>query len=181
MPERDLVGQHYAPGACEAQKVRRQTSRSRSKAGAANRPARITAAAREIPSKPRTLRLVREARASAAPIPSRVDANRDICSRWCSRRLEDSLNLDREAPEVRSFELISILSDISGRKISEFGTVRPRVQIPGPDQCSELEFVSLGLNSTRFDGLTGFSRARSISIAPAKGPRCSSSCGNPRT
>src|SRR5438105_12841426 len=31
-----------------------------------------------------------------------------------------------------SFEPKSIVFGISGRKVSEFGTVRPRVQIPGP-------------------------------------------------
>jgi hypothetical protein len=32
----------------------------------------------------------------------------------------------------RSFELKPVVSPVSGRDISEFGTVRPRVQIPGP-------------------------------------------------
>jgi hypothetical protein len=36
---------------------------------------------------------------------------------------------------VRSFELRSIVSDISGREFAEFGTVRPRV--PGPRPVSE--------------------------------------------
>src|SRR5437667_10379880 len=34
----------------------------------------------------------------------------------------------------------SILSAISGRDVSEFGTVRPRVQIPGPRPKSSLGF-----------------------------------------
>jgi hypothetical protein len=55
------------------------------------------------------------------------------CSTSCSNPAEkDSLN--DHAPRLFSwrFEQKSIVSAISGRDISEFGTVKPRVQIPGP-------------------------------------------------
>src|SRR5207249_5597587 len=41
-------------------------------------------------------------------------------------------NLDAATGCVRTFEQKSIVSAFSGRNSSEFGTVRPRVQIPGP-------------------------------------------------
>jgi hypothetical protein len=47
------------------------------------------------------------------------------------RRKNDSL-LDGPVGWTRSFDLKPIVSAISGREVSEFGTVRPRVQIPGP-------------------------------------------------
>jgi hypothetical protein len=40
--------------------------------------------------------------------------------------------LDEQGGRIRNFELKSIVSSVSGRDVSEFGTVRPRVQIPGP-------------------------------------------------
>ena len=47
---------------------------------------------------------------------------------------KNASNLDGEACRFRTFELKPIVSGISGRDVAEFGTVRPRVQIPGPDQ-----------------------------------------------
>src|SRR5438552_10091513 len=44
--------------------------------------------------------------------------------------------LDDQGGRIGNFELKPIVSDISGRKVSEFGTVRPRVQIPGPRPIS---------------------------------------------
>ena len=54
------------------------------------------------------------------------------------QRTNDS-NLDGPDGCVRSFELKPIFSAVSGRGFSEFGTVRPRVQIPGPRPISKLE------------------------------------------
>ena len=45
---------------------------------------------------------------------------------------KNASNLDGAAGRVRSFELKPIASAVSGREFAEFGTVRPRVQIPGP-------------------------------------------------
>src|SRR6266480_3774330 len=39
-------------------------------------------------------------------------------------------------------------------EFSDFGTVRPRVQTPGPRPISEFGFVVLRLNSARIRGLT---------------------------
>jgi hypothetical protein len=47
--------------------------------------------------------------------------------------------LDERAGRVGNFERKSIVSRLSGRKVSEFGTVRPRVQIPGPRPVFEYE------------------------------------------
>src|SRR5438046_629391 len=41
-------------------------------------------------------------------------------------------NLDGGGSSCGRFELNPIVSRLSGREFSEFGTVRPRVQIPGP-------------------------------------------------
>ena len=40
--------------------------------------------------------------------------------------------LDEQGGRIGNFELKPIVSDTSGREVAEFGTVRPRVQIPGP-------------------------------------------------
>jgi len=47
-------------------------------------------------------------------------------------RRKNASDLDAEGGCVRAFDLKPIVSGMSGRKVSEFGTVRPRVQIPGP-------------------------------------------------
>jgi hypothetical protein len=61
------------------------------------------------------------------------DWNRWACVvvRVANRR-ENVSRLDAAFGCVRTFDLKRIVSAISGRKVSEFGTVRPRVQIPGP-------------------------------------------------
>jgi len=41
-------------------------------------------------------------------------------------------DLDGAGSSFRNFDLKPIVSDISGRYVAEFATVRPRVQIPGP-------------------------------------------------
>ena len=48
-------------------------------------------------------------------------------------------NLDREAGLSWKDRPKSIVSSVSGQQVAEFGTVRPRVQIPGPDQISNSE------------------------------------------
>ena len=46
------------------------------------------------------------------------------------------------APRLRcNFELKSTVIAISGREVSEFGTVRPRVQIPGPRPVFEFRIA----------------------------------------
>jgi hypothetical protein len=45
---------------------------------------------------------------------------------------KNSSNLDGVVGCPRTLESKPILSAISGRKVSGFGTVKPRVQIPGP-------------------------------------------------
>jgi hypothetical protein len=60
-------------------------------------------------------------------------------------RLKIDSSLDGPVSWTRSFELKSIVSDVSGRDVSEFGTVRPRVQIPGPRPISEFEPESAGV------------------------------------
>ena len=57
---------------------------------------------------------------------------RTLCSTSCSNRAENVLVLDGLGPPVGHFELKSIVWGRSGREFAEFGTVRPRVQIPGP-------------------------------------------------
>jgi hypothetical protein len=49
--------------------------------------------------------------------------------------------LDARRPSRRSFESNALKISISGGRVSEFGTVRPRVQIPGPRPISELSFT----------------------------------------
>jgi hypothetical protein len=56
------------------------------------------------------------------------------------RRKNDS-RLDGPVGWTRSFDLKSIVSARSEREFSEFGTVRPRVQIPGAPDQFELRFV----------------------------------------
>src|SRR5690348_13318193 len=48
-------------------------------------------------------------------------------------------SLDEPALEVIDFELDSLKTCIAGRPRVEFGTVRPRVQIPGPRPKSEYD------------------------------------------
>src|SRR5690242_15224625 len=48
-------------------------------------------------------------------------------------------SLDEPALEVIDFELDSLKTCIAGRPRVEFGTVRPRVQIPGPRPKFELK------------------------------------------
>jgi hypothetical protein len=47
-------------------------------------------------------------------------------------RRKNNSRLDGPIDWTRSFEVKSIVSAMSGRNVSGFGTVRPRVQIPGP-------------------------------------------------
>jgi hypothetical protein len=47
-------------------------------------------------------------------------------------RRQNVPDLTAEGPTRRTFERKTIVSAASGREFSEFGTVRPRVQIPGP-------------------------------------------------
>ena len=49
-----------------------------------------------------------------------------------ANRNQKASNLDGTVGCVKPFELEPIVSATCGREISEFGTVRPRVQIPGP-------------------------------------------------
>ena len=48
---------------------------------------------------------------------------------------ENASSLDGVSGFIKTFELTPILSAISGRNVSEFGTVRPRLQSRAPDQC----------------------------------------------
>ena len=54
---------------------------------------------------------------------------------------KNAANLDGVPGRSRRIELKPIVSDISGREVAEFGTVRPRVQIPGPRPKSEFGIV----------------------------------------
>src|SRR2546425_8822962 len=54
------------------------------------------------------------------------------CSSRVVNRRKNAASLDGAAGCVRTFELKAIVSAIPGRDLSEFGTVRPRGQIPGP-------------------------------------------------
>ena len=54
-------------------------------------------------------------------------------------RRKNASNLDGALGYVGAFELKSTVSARSGRKVSEFGTVKPRVQIPGPRPKSEYD------------------------------------------
>ena len=54
---------------------------------------------------------------------------------------KNASNLDGAAHRARRFDLKPTVSGLSGRKFVEFGTVRPRVQIPGPRPI--LEFARL--------------------------------------
>src|SRR5436190_23979579 len=56
-------------------------------------------------------------------------------------RRKKASNLDAATGSVRTFEQKSIVSAFSGRNSSEFGTVRPRVQIPGPRPVFEFRVV----------------------------------------
>ena len=47
-------------------------------------------------------------------------------------RGKSASNLDGEPGLTREIDLKPIVSSVSGRDVAEFGTVRPRVQIPGP-------------------------------------------------
>ena len=47
-------------------------------------------------------------------------------------RRKNVSNLDGIGGRLRRIDLKSIVPDIAGRKVAEFGTVRPRVQISGP-------------------------------------------------
>ena len=51
---------------------------------------------------------------------------------YVANRRKNAANLDGGSGRVSTFELKPIVSDISARDVSEFGTVRPRVQIPRP-------------------------------------------------
>src|SRR5439155_25838672 len=69
-------------------------------------------------------------------------------------RRKNASDLDAAVGCVRTFELQPVVSGISGRKVSEFGTVRPRVQIPGPRPFlySNERFPSVsGVNGTQPD------------------------------
>ena len=58
-------------------------------------------------------------------------------------------SLDEPALEVIDFELDSLKTCIAGRPRVEFGTVRPRVQIPGPRPDFELTLPLVsGVNVT---------------------------------
>jgi len=74
-------------------------------------------------------------RALAHPIGTQVSS----CSRWCSKPRERRLRSGRLGAGPRRIELKSIVSGIPGREFAEFGTVRPRVQIPGPRPKSEYD------------------------------------------
>ena len=52
--------------------------------------------------------------------------------------------------ELRAVELKAIVSAVSERDVSEFGTVRPRVQIPGPDQIDSTNALSYSAQRTRY-------------------------------
>jgi hypothetical protein len=59
-------------------------------------------------------------------------------------RMKIRANLDAPGVSTWRIELITIVSIISGREFAEFGTVRPRVQIPGPRPNSEFTWSSAG-------------------------------------
>src|SRR5256885_8842368 len=66
----------------------------------------------------------------ARPSPARP-VSRPVVLHVVIRPKTDPI-LDEQGGRIGNFELKPIVSDISGREVAEFGTVRPRVQIPGP-------------------------------------------------
>jgi hypothetical protein len=67
-------------------------------------------------------------------------------------------NLDREAGLSWKDRPKSIVSSVSGQQVAEFGTVRPRVQIPGPRPNFEFRIVSFvpkSVGGAPFDMLPG--------------------------
>jgi hypothetical protein len=81
---------------------------------------------------------------------------------------------------VGEIDLKPIVSSVSGRKVSEFGTVRPRVQIPGPRPSLWVQILvaerEFGSNSraSRFCAVRGDGVLISKPVA-----HCSTSCSNP--
>ena len=88
----------------------------------------------------------------SATTPSRdscvVNARFCVASEHCHVALhvvirrKNGSNLDAESELTREINLKPIVSSFSGRDVSGFGTVRPRVQIPGPRPNFDLRSVS---------------------------------------
>jgi hypothetical protein len=76
-------------------------------------------------------------------------------------RRKDVSSLDGMCTGCCTVEVTSIVSDVSGREFAEFGTVRPRVQIPGPPTSLRVHICvtefELGSNSraSRFCAMRG--------------------------
>ena len=70
---------------------------------------------------------------------------------------KNASNLDVWWPRGRSFESKTLKIANSGRKVSEFGTVRPRVQIPGPRPFLEFKSVACCFTALRL-GVTAVSQ-----------------------
>ena len=64
--------------------------------------------------------------------------------------------IDRISQLKSRIELKTLENGLGGRDRLDFGTVRPRVQIPGPRPISEFELLFLSLKSAPIRGPHGF-------------------------
>ncbi len=142
-----LLGNRHAAAAAQLVAVRYGRKRRPLRTGGGCRLAGVAGRASRLPNADS----LRASGGTSTAVPSRtvsVRAGRRVVVGVVNGRKGVS-DLDGIGAGPRRIELKSILSSVSGREVSEFGTVRPRVQIPGPRPFlySKSTILDVGLES----------------------------------